>query len=86
MGNKNANKVKKVSRTLPQNSLGTVTNKQKAMKLMERLEIYILGNKTINLLDDTPNQPSTFRTKALGHCKHLNSSKRLSYRKRLIII
>ena len=41
MGNKNANKVKKVSRTLPQNSLGTVTNKQKAMKLMERLEINI---------------------------------------------
>ena len=41
IGNENANKVKKVSRTVPQNSLGTVTNKQKAMKLMEKLEIYI---------------------------------------------
>ena len=41
IGNKNADKVKKVSKTLPQNSLGTVTNKQKAMKLMEKLETYI---------------------------------------------
>ena len=44
IGNKNADKVKKVSKTLPQNSLGTVTSKQKAMKLMEKLEtcIYII--------------------------------------------
>ena len=34
IGNKNADKVKKVSKTLPQNSLGTVTNKQKAMNNM----------------------------------------------------
>ena len=60
-----ATEITKVSRTSPQNNSETVTNEEENIGRDREIsrERYIFPEKTINLLDNTPNQPSKSRIK-----------------------
>ena len=57
--------ITKVSRTSPQNNSETVTNEEENIGRDREIsrERYIFPEKIINLLDNTPNQPSKSRIK-----------------------
>ena len=60
-----ATEITKVSRTSPQNNSETVTNEEENIGRDREIsrERYIFPEKIINLLDNTPNQPSKSRIK-----------------------
>ena len=60
-----ATETTKVSRTSPQNNSETVTNEEENIGRDREIsrERYIFPEKIINLLDNTPNQPSKSRIK-----------------------
>ena len=60
-----ATETTKVARTSPQNNSETVTNEEENIGRDREIsrERYIFPEKIINLLDNTPNQPSKSRIK-----------------------
>ena len=60
-----ATEITKVSRTSPQNNSETVTNEEENIGRDREIsrERYIFPEKIINLIDNTPNQPSKSRIK-----------------------
>ena len=60
-----ATEITKVSRTSPQNNSETVTNEEENIGRDREIsrERYIFPEKIMNLLDNTPNQPSKSRIK-----------------------
>ena len=95
IGNKIADSITKVSKTIPQNNSKTVAiehdkeipkeryiSPEKRQKIIDDLRLIWKYNngisKMINLLDNTPNQPSKHRTRNWGE---INDDPRRKYNK-----
>ena len=91
-------KITKVSKNLHQNNSETVTNEndkeipkerymspEERQNIIDNLRSIIIYQKIINLLDNTPNQPTKFRTKnwiEINHdaCRTYNTNSQIKFK------